>query len=116
MPIKYMDFLKKSLKELVSKFEIAEKNEELTLGKFDYEVKKFSVQILDFLISNHSNEKKYFEGLKILNEFLEIFVFARDGNLWSVWTNIDFEPLNEISFGSLESLDCLVKTREKYFY
>lgn len=108
-----MDNLKKEYKELVDKFFAADKNETLTLGLFDLDVKIFIVHLIEELINSCEDEEKYFQIINILNLFLENFVYGEE---WGMWCGFDLSKVSEISSGLIENKDRLIEVRNFYLY
>lgn len=98
--------------DLLNKFGIAEKNEKLSRGALDNDVKRFSVSVLNAMIDNYDNEKLYFELVFLLGEF--VYEMGDYETSYQVWTNVDLTQLSDISSGEKEEIGVLEEIRDFY--
>lgn len=107
--------IKKEFSDLVSKFEIAEKNSNLSMGQYDSEIKKFIIDLVDALIKSHDDDESYFSLIKVLNDFMADMVYGEDNSGgWAVWTEIGFSHLNDIHSGVKDEVKLLEEVKEHY--
>lgn len=107
--------IKKELHDLISKFEIAGKNSNLSMGQYDSEIKKFIIDLVDALIKSYDDDESYFSLIKVLNDFMAEMVYGEDNSGgWAVWTEIVFSHLNDIHSGTKDEVKLLEEIKEYY--
>lgn len=110
-----MDFVRNfslRLNRLIESYEHGEKNEELSIGSLDGEVKKFIVSVIKGMIENYSDDEIYFGLVGVLGDLVYRLSDYETG--YRVWVEFDINRVNEISSGTRESLEKLEGLKKYY--
>ena len=97
---------------IMEEFDHLAKNEKLSIGAMDKEIRRFISDSVGAMIENYSDDEFYYGVLEVLSDF--VYELSDEETGYRVWTEVDFSKVNEIGSGLKEDVDVLKGIKRFY--